>query len=254
VTEAVAGSVISGIKTTAVKDSDDYIINGTKIFITNGDVASTVVIFAAIPALGKRGMTAFIIEDGMKGFRKGKKYDKVGMRAATQCELIFEDCRVPTENRLGEEGQGMKVCLQTLDRGRLGIAAQALGIARAVLEESTAYARQRVQFGAPIGQHQAIAWKLAEMATDLEAARLLTYQAAYLCDRGLPFTTQAAMAKMAASELCMRAAVDGIQIFGGIGYMMDSPMQRHFRDAKLTTIYEGTSEVQRMVISRSLLK
>jgi len=254
ITESDAGSDISRIKTTAVREENHYILNGVKVFITDGDVAGTVIVFANIPALGKRGMTAFIVDDSMPGFIKGQKYDKVGMRASTQSELIFENCRVPVENRLGEEGQGMKICLATLDRGRIGIAAQALGITRAVLEEASLHASQRVQFGGPIGQNQAISWKLAEMATDLEAARLLTYQAACLCDQKLPFTTQAAMAKLFATELAMRASIDGIQIFGGIGYMMDSPMQRHFRDAKLTTIYEGTSEVQHMVISRSLLK
>ncbi len=254
ITEMDAGSDISRIKTTAVRDGDHYILNGVKIFITNGDVAGTVVVFANIPALDKKGMTAFIVEEGTPGFKKGKKYDKLGMRAATQCRLIFKNCRVPVANRLGAEGEGMKICLSTLDRGRIGIAAQALGITRAVLEEASLYASQRVQFNGPIGQNQAIAWKLAEIATDLDAARLLTYQAAYLCDAGLPFTTQAAMAKLFATELCMRAAVDGIQIYGGRGYMMDSPMQRHFRDAKLTTIYEGTSEVQHMVIARSVLK
>ena len=254
ITEADAGSDISGIKTTAVRDGDSYIINGSKAFITNGDVAGTVVIFAGIPALGKRGMTSFIIEDGMPGFIKGKKYDKLGMRALTNCELLFDNCRVPVENRLGEEGQGMKICLSTLDRGRIGVGAQGVGIARAVLERSAAYAKQRVQFGAPIAQNQAISWMLADIATQLEAARLLVYKAAYLADRGEPFTQIAAMAKLYATELGMKAATEGIQIHGGYGYMMDSPMQRFFRDAKLTTIYEGTSEVQRMVISRSVLQ
>ncbi|MDD5191259.1 MAG: acyl-CoA dehydrogenase family protein, partial [Dehalococcoidales bacterium] len=203
ITEPDAGSDISRIKTTAVLDGDHYVLNGAKIFITNGDVAGTVIVFAVIPSLGKRGMTAFIVEDGMNGFAKGKKYDKVGMRASTQSELVFENCRVPVANRLGVEGQGMRICLHTLDRGRIGIAAQALGITRAVLEEASLYASQRVQFGGPIGQNQAIAWKLAEMATDLEAARLLTYQAAFLCDAGLPFTKEASMAKMFATELCM---------------------------------------------------
>jgi len=254
ITEADAGSDISRIKTTAVRDGDDYVINGSKVFITSGDVAGAVIVFANIPALGKKGMTAFLVEEGMKGFIKGKKYDKVGMRASSQAELYFENCRVPAANRLGEEGQGMKVCLSTLDRGRIGIAAQALGITQAVLESASLYASQRVQFGGPIGQNQAIAWKLAEIATGLEAAPLLTYQAAYLCDAKQSFPSQAAMAKLFATELAMRASIDGIQIFGGIGYMMDSPMQRHFRDAKLTTIYEGTSEVQHMVIARSVLK
>ncbi|MFC1995186.1 acyl-CoA dehydrogenase family protein [Chloroflexota bacterium] len=254
ITEAEAGSDIGAIKSTAVRNGDSYILNGTKVFMTNGDVSSTAVVFANVPELGTRGMTAFIIEDGMPGFTKGKKYNKVGMRAATNCDYIFEDCPVPVENRLGEEGQGMKICLATLDHGRMGIAAQAIGITQAVLEKSIEYSKQRVQFGAPISQNQAISFALADMATQLEAARLLTYKAASLADRGEPFTIYAAMAKLTATELCMQASVQGIQIFGGYGYMMESPMQRYFRDAKLTTIYEGTSEVQRMVISRALLR
>jgi butyryl-CoA dehydrogenase len=253
VTEPDAGSDIGAIKSTALLDGDFYVLNGNKIFMTNGDVASTAIVFANVPKLGKRGMTAFIIEEGMPGFSKGKKYNKLGMRAATNGDFIFENCRVPMENRLGEEGQGMKICLSTIDRGRIGIAAQTIGITRAVLEKSIEYSKQRVQFGAPIGQNQAVAWMLADIATQLEAARLLVYKAAFLCDRGEPFTVYAAMAKLYASELAMRASIDGIQIFGGYGYMMDSPMQRYFRDAKLTTIYEGTSEVQRMIISRNLL-
>jgi len=254
ITEAEAGSDIGNIQTTAVKDGDAYILNGAKTFITNGDVCDIVVVFTNIPQLEKRGMTAFIVEEGTPGFTKGKKFDKLGMRAATNAELIFEDCRLPAANRLGEEGQGMKICLATLDHGRIGIAAQAVGITQAVLDKAADYAKQRIQFGVPIGQNQAIAWMLADIATQLEAARLLTYQAACSADQGLPFTKQAAMAKLSASELAMRAATQGIQIFGGYGYMMDSPMQRYFRDAKLTEIYEGTSEVQRMVISRALLK
>ncbi|MFH1383290.1 MAG: acyl-CoA dehydrogenase family protein [Chloroflexota bacterium] len=254
ITEPEAGSDIAAIKTTAVKEGDVYILNGNKVFITNGDVADTAVVFANIPALGKRGMTAFIVEKGTPGFSQGKKYDKLGMRAATNAELAFEDCRIPASNRIGEEGQGMKMCLATLDRGRIGIAAQALGITQAVLEKSVEYSKQRVQFGVPINHNQAIQWMLADMATQLEAARLLTYKAAFLADRGEPFSACAAMAKLTATELCMQAATQGIQILGGYGYMMDSPMQRYFRDAKLTTIYEGTSEVQRMVIARSLLQ
>jgi butyryl-CoA dehydrogenase len=254
ITEPEAGSDIASIKATAVRDGDSYILNGTKVFMTNGDVADTAIVFANVPELGSRGMTVFVVEDGTPGFTKGKKYDKLGMRAATNADFILEDCRVLLENRLGEEGQGMRICLAILDRGRIGIAAQTLGITRAVLEKSTDYSKQRMQFGAPIGQNQAISWMLADMATQLEAARLLTHKAAFLADQGEPFTLYAAMAKLTASELCMKAATQGIQIFGGYGYMMDSPMQRYFRDAKLTTIYEGTSEVQRMVISRSLLR
>ena len=254
ITEPEAGSDIASIKATAVREGDSYILNGTKVFMTNGNVANTAIVFANVPELGNRGMTAFIVEDGTPGFTKGKKYDKLGMRAATNADFIFEDCRVPVENRLGEEGQGMRICLAILDRGRIGIAAQTLGITRAVLEKSIDYSKQRIQFGATIGQNQAISWMLADMATQLEAARLLTHKAAFLADQGEPFTVYAAMAKLTASELCMKAATQGIQIFGGYGYMMDSPMQRYFRDAKLTTIYEGTSEVQRMVVSRSLLR
>ncbi len=254
ITESEAGSDITAIKCTAVRDADSYVLNGTKIFITNGDVADTVIVFANVPELGTRGMTAFIIEDGMPGFTRGKKYNKLGMRAGTNADLIFTDCRVSAENRLGEEGQGMRICLASLDRGRIGIAAQSVGITQAVLEKATEYSKQRIQFGAPISQNQAISWMLADMATQLEAARLLTYKAAFLADQGEPFTVYAAMAKLAASELCMQASTQGIQIHGGYGYMMDSPMQRYFRDAKLTTLYEGTSEVQRMVISRSLLR
>jgi len=254
VTEPEAGSDIGNIQTTAVRDGDDYILNGAKIFITNGDVCDTVVVFARIPQLEKRGMTAFIVEKDTPGFIKGKKFNKLGMRAGTAAELIFEDCRLPAANRLGEEGQGMKIALAAIDYGRIGIAAQGLGLTQAVLDKTVDYAKERVQFGIPIGKNQAIAWMLADIATQLEGARLLNYQTAYLVDQGVPFGKQSAMAKLSAGELAMRAATQGIQIFGGYGYMMDSPMQRYFRDAKLIEIYEGTSEVQRIVISRALLK
>jgi butyryl-CoA dehydrogenase len=254
ITEAEAGSDVASIKSTAVKDGNHYILNGTKLFITNGDVCDVAVVFANIPQLGKRGMTAFIVENGMPGFSKGQKYNKVGMHAATNADLVFEDCRVPVENRLGEEGQGMKICLATLDHGRIGIAAQAAGITRAVLEKAIEYSKQRIQFGTPIGQNQSIRWMLADIATRLEAARLLIYKAAALSDQKESFSVYAAMAKLTATELCMEASVKGIQVFGGYGYMMESPMQRYFRDAKLTEIYEGTSEVQRMVISNQIYK
>jgi len=253
ITEAEAGSDIGNIQSSAVKDGNSYILNGTKLFITNGDVCDTAVIFANVPELGKRGMTAFIVEMGTPGFTKGKRYDKLGMRAATNAELVFTDCRIPVANRLGEEGQGMRICLEILDHGRIGIAAQALGITRAVLDKAADYAKQRVQFGTPISQNQGIAWRLADIVTELEAARLLTYQAATLADRGARFTKEAAMAKLYATELAMRASTVGIQVFGGYGYMMDSAMQRYFRDAKLTEIYEGTSEIQRIIISRAFL-
>ena len=253
-TEPEAGSDLGNIQTTAVKDGDHYILNGTKIFITNGDVCGTVLVLANIPELGKRGMTVFIVEEGTPGYSKGKKYDKLGMRAATNADQVLEDCRVPAANRLGEEGQGMRIFLEILDHGRIGIAAQAMGITQAVLDKAVEYSKERVQFGSPIGQNQGISWRLADIATQLEAARLLTHKAAFLADQGQPFRTQAAMAKLQASELAMTATTFGIQIYGGYGYMMESPMQRYFRDAKLTTIYEGTSEVQHLVISRDLSK
>ncbi len=254
ITESEAGSDIASIKSTAIRQGNHYVLNGTKVFITNGDVCDTAIVFANIPELGKRGMTAFIVETGMPGYIKGKKYDKLGMRAGTNCDLVFNDCHVPVENRLGEEGQGMSICLSILDYGRIGIAAQGVGITQAVLNKAVSYARERIQFGSPIANNQGISWKLSDIFTQLEAARLLTYKAAWLADRKEPFSLYAAMAKLTATELAMKASTDGIQIMGGYGYMMDSPMQRYFRDAKLTTIYEGTSEVQRMVISRALLR
>ena len=254
ITESEAGSDVSNVQMTAVKDDDGYILNGTKIFITNGDVCDLVLLFANVPELGERGMTAFLVEAGTPGYSKGKKYDKLGMRAATNADQVFEDCRVSAANRLGDEGQGMRIFLELIDHGRIGIAAQANGITQAILERATEYAKNRKQFGAPIASYQAIGWRLADIYTELEAARLLTYQAAWLADNGQPFRTQAAMAKLYATELAMRATTLGIQVFGGYGYMMDSPVQRYFRDAKLTEIYEGTSEVQRMVISAALFR
>jgi alkylation response protein AidB-like acyl-CoA dehydrogenase len=253
ITEPDAGSDIGSISTRAVKDGDSYILNGQKTFITCGNVCDMAVVFAMVPELAPRGMTAFIVEYGTEGFSKGEQFKKLGMHAATNCEFFFEDCRIPANNRLGEEGKGMRIALATLDHGRIGIAAQAVGIAQAVLDKSVEYSKTRIQFGTPISKNQAISWKLADMATEIEAARFLYYHAAYLADNGKPFSTNAAMAKLYASELAMKAATWGIQIFGGYGYMMEYPMQRYFRDAKLTEIYEGTSEVQRMVISRAVL-
>lgn len=254
ITESEAGSDVSNLQMTAARDGDGYILNGAKIFITNGDVCDLVLLFANMPALGERGMTAFLVEAGTPGYSKGKKYDKLGMRAATNADQVLEDCRVPAANRLGDEGRGMRIFLELIDHGRIGIAAQANGITQAILERTVEYAKSRKQFGAPIASYQAIGWRLADMYTELEAARLLTYQAAWLADNGQPFRTPAAMAKLYATELAMRASTLGVQVFGGYGYMMDSPMQRYFRDAKLTEIYEGTSEVQRMVISAALFR
>ena len=254
ITESEAGSDVSSVQMTATRDGENYVLNGTKIFITNGDVCDVVLLFANVPELGERGMTAFLVEADMPGYSKGKKYDKLGMRAATNADQVLEDCRVPSANRLGDEGRGMRIFLELIDHGRIGIAAQANGITGAILERAVDYAKSRKQFGAPLASYQAIGWRLADMYTELEAARLLTYQAAWLADNGQSFRTQAAMAKLYATELAMRASTLGIQVFGGYGYMMDSPMQRYFRDAKLTEIYEGTSEVQRMVISASLFR
>jgi len=231
ITESEAGSDVSKVKTTAIKDGNNYILNGTKIFITHGDVCDVVLVFAAIPQLGRKGMTAFAVETGMPGYTKGKKYDKLGTRAATNADQVFEDCRVPVANRIGEEGQGWQIAMQILDHGRIGIAAEALGITQAVLDKAVEYTKKRVQFGGPISQNQGISWRLADIATELDAARMLTHRAASLADSGKPFRKEAAMAKLYASELAMRATTLGIQTFGGYGYMMDSPMQRFFRDA-----------------------
>ena len=254
ITEAEAGSDIANIKTTAVRDGDFYVLNGSKLFITNGPVCDTIVVFASVPELAPRGMTAFIVEADMPGFSRSPQYEKVGMKGASNAELIFTDLRVPAANRLGDEGRGMKICLGTLDEGRIGIAAQAVGISQAVLEHCAEYAKERKQFGKPIGENQGIQWMLVDMACQVESARLLLYRAARTMDEGANPAKAAAMAKLVATETCMDTAVKGIQIFGGYGYMMDSPMQRYFRDAKLTQIYEGTSEVQRMVIARDLLR
>jgi butyryl-CoA dehydrogenase len=252
-TEPGAGSDVSKMQLKAIRDGNDYILNGQKTFISNGEVCETAIVFASIPELEPRGVTAFVVEVGMPGFSKGKKFKKLGMRAATTAELFFEDCRVPAANRIGEEGKGLRIALSTLDRGRIGIAAQAVGIARAVLANCIQYSKERIQYDAPIAKNQAISFRLADMATEIEAGRYLYYKAAYLADKGERFTTNAAMAKVYCSELAMKAATLGIQIFGGYGYMMEYPMQRYFREAKLTEIYEGTSEVQRIIISRDVL-
>ena len=254
ITEAEAGSDIANIKTTAIRDGDSYVLNGSKLFITNGPVCDAVVVFAGIPELAPRGMTAFIVESDMPGFSRGPQYEKLGMRGATNAELIFTDMRVPAANRLGAEGKGMRICLGTLDEGRIGIAAQAVGISQAVLEHCVEYVKERKQFGKTLGEQQAIQWMLVDMACQIESSRLLLYRAARTMDEGANAVKAAAMAKLIATDTCMDIATKGIQIFGGYGYMMDSPMQRYFRDAKLTQIYEGTSEVQRMVIIRDLLR
>ncbi|HJX70246.1 MAG TPA: acyl-CoA dehydrogenase family protein, partial [Dehalococcoidia bacterium] len=254
-TEPGAGSDVASLETTAVRQGNEYILNGTKIFITNGAEADTVVTFATIDKSKRhRGITAFIVERGTPGFSLSRKEDKLGIRASSTAELLYEDCHVPVENRLGEEGQGFQVAMEAIDSSRITVAAQAVGIARAAFEASLKFAKDRQQFGGPIANNQAIQWKLADMATFVNAARLLTYQAAYLKDQGLPFVKEAAMAKLFAGEAAMNITTQAIQVHGGYGYTKEYPVERFFRDAKITEIYEGTSEMQRMTIAKNLLR
>ncbi|MED3861778.1 acyl-CoA dehydrogenase [Priestia megaterium] len=252
-TEPSAGSDAGGMRTLAVKAGEDYILNGSKIFITNGGEADIYVVFARIDPNEKR-TSAFIIEKDMPGFSVGKKEKKLGIRSSPTTEIIFEDCRVPKENLLGNEGEGFKVAMMTLDGGRNGIAAQAVGIAQGALDAAVAYAKERQQFGKPIISQQGIAFKLADMATSIEAARLLTYQAAWLESQGLPYGKESAMSKLYAGDTAMKVATEAVQVFGGYGYTKDYPVERFMRDAKITQIYEGTQEIQRLVISRYLAK
>lgn len=254
-TEPSAGSDAASLKTTAVKEGNEYVLNGTKIFITNGYHAGIYVIFAATDkSKGTRGISAFIVEKGTPGFTFGKKEHKMGIRASSTYELVFEDCRIPAENLLGEEGQGFKIVMMTLDGGRIGIAAQALGIAQGAYEQAINYSKIREQFGKPISANQGLQWMLADMATQIEAARLLVYKAAYLKDNKQPYSKEAAMAKLYASETAMAVTTKAVQIFGGYGYTREYPVERMMRDAKITEIYEGTSEVQRIVIAANILK
>ncbi|MDH6651822.1 UNVERIFIED_ORG: alkylation response protein AidB-like acyl-CoA dehydrogenase [Bacillus sp. PvP124] len=252
-TEPSAGSDAGGMRTLAVKDGEDYILNGSKIFITNGGEADIYVVFARIDPNEKR-TSAFIIEKDMLGFSVGKKEKKLGIRSSPTTEIIFEDCRVPKENLLGNEGEGFKVAMMTLDGGRNGIAAQAVGIAQGALDAAVAYAKERQQFGKSIISQQGIAFKLADMATSIEAARLLTYQAAWLESQGLPYGKESAMSKLYAGDTAMKVTTEAVQVFGGYGYTKDYPVERFMRDAKITQIYEGTQEIQRLVISRYLAK
>ena len=254
-TESTAGTDAAAGQATARLDGDSYILNGTKIFITNAGEAEVNLVFAMTdPEKGSRGMSAFIVEKDTPGLSFGKKERKMGLRSSPTLEIILEDCRVPRDNLLGKEGEGLKIALSTLDGGRNGIAAQAVGIAQGALEEAVAYARTREQFGRPIADFQAISFMLADMGTKVEAARLLTYQAAFLENEGLPYGKASAMAKLFASEAAMEVTTKAVQIFGGYGYTRDYPVERFMRDAKITEIYEGTSEAQRMVISRYLLR
>ncbi|WP_019121045.1 acyl-CoA dehydrogenase [Brevibacillus massiliensis] len=254
-TEPGSGSDSAGMRTTAVKDGDHYVLNGNKIFITNGGDAEIYIVFAVTdPTLKHKGITAFIVEKGTPGFSMGKKEKKLGIRSSPTLEVIFENARIPAENRLGAEGEGFKIAMMTLDGGRNGIAAQALGIAQGAYEHALAYAKERHQFGKPIASLQAIQFKLAEMATKIEAARLLTYQAAWLEDQGLPYGKASAMSKLFAGDTAMEVTIEAVQVFGGYGYTREYPVERFMRDAKITQIYEGTNEIQRVVISNYLLK
>ncbi|WP_096203018.1 acyl-CoA dehydrogenase [Bacillus sp. FJAT-45350] len=253
-TEPGAGSDVANMKTTAKVDGDDYILNGSKIFITNGGVADIYVVFAVTDAEKRhKGVTAFIVESDMPGFSVGKKEKKLGIRSSPTTEIIFEDVRVPKANVLGKEGEGFKIAMMTLDGGRNGIAAQALGIAQGALDAAVDYAKERKQFGKSIGAQQGIAFKLADMATKIEASRLLTYQAAWNESQGIPYGKESAMSKLFAGDTAMEVTIEAVQVFGGYGYTKDYPVERYMRDAKITQIYEGTNEIQRLVISKMLL-
>jgi alkylation response protein AidB-like acyl-CoA dehydrogenase len=255
-TEAGAGSDPAALRTSAVRDGNEWIISGEKKFITSGNVASYAVI-AAITEKGEgyKGISSFVLDlENTPGFKVGHVEDKLGINASGTAELVFEDARLPADALLGSEGEGFKQMLTTLDGGRIGIASQAVGIGRAVLEEALEYGKTREQFGKPITSFQAIQWKLADMATELDAAELMTLRAAWLEDNGKPFEKAAAMAKMYASDVTMRASIEGVQILGGYGYCKEYPMERHMRDAKICQIYEGTNEIMRLVIAHNLIK
>ncbi len=254
-TEPEAGSDAQNQRTTALRDGDSYVMNGTKNFITNGQVADTFVVYAKTdPEAGHRGISCFIVDGDSEGLERGKKENTMGIRASSTCSLFFNNVRVPAENLLGEEGSGFKVALSTLDGGRIGIASQALGIGQAALSEATRYSQERTTFGKPIATLQAIQWMLADSVTEVEAARLLTYKAAKKKDSGERCSMEAAMAKLAASRMAVNVADRAVQVHGGYGYIKEYPVERYYRDAKITEIYEGTSEIQRLVIARNLLK
>ena len=254
-TEPASGSDAGAMKTSAKEDGDHYVLNGSKVFITNGGIADIYIVFAVTdPESKHKGTTAFIVEKDFEGFSVGKKEKKLGIRSSPTTEIIFDNCRVPKENVLGELGQGFKIAMQTLDGGRNGIAAQAVGIAQGALDASVAYAKEREQFGKPIVTNQGVSFKLADMATSIEASRLLTYQAAWLETNKLPYSKESAMAKLMAGDTAMKVTVEAVQVFGGYGYTKDYPVERFMRDAKITQIYEGTQEIQRLVISRMVTK
>lgn len=254
-TEPGAGTDAAGQQTIAVLEGDHYVLNGSKIFITNGGVADVFVIFAMTDkSKGTKGISAFIVERSFKGFSSGKIEDKMGIRASSTTELIMEDCIVPKENLVGKEGKGFGIAMKTLDGGRIGIAAQALGIAEGAMEEAVNYMKERKQFGRSLTAFQGLQWYLAEMDVKIEAARHLVYKAAWLKDNGKPYSVDAARAKLFAAETAMEVTTKAVQLFGGYGYTREYPVERMMRDAKITEIYEGTSEVQRMVIAGNLLK
>jgi butyryl-CoA dehydrogenase len=254
-TEPMSGSDAAEMRTVAVKRGGEYVLDGSKNYITNGPQADTILVFAMTDREKRhKGISAFLVPADAKGFTRGKPDDKVGIRASGSCTVFFEGCAIPERCRLGAEGEGFKIAMATLDGGRIGIGAQALGIARAALEESIAYAKERHAFGQPIAQLQAIQFMLADMATELDAARLLVWRAATLKDRGVRHSAESAMAKLFASEMSERVTSKAIQIHGGLGYMKDCDAERHWRDSRVTEIYEGTSEIQRLVISASVLK
>jgi len=253
-TEASAGSDAAGMRTTATRTSDGWVLNGSKSFITHGKIGGVMVVVAVTDrAKGHRGISGFVVDHGTPGMSAGKKENKLGMRASDTSEVVFQDCRIPASALVGDEGQGFINTLQVLDAGRIGIAALSVGLAQGAYEAARNYAKERRQFGQPIASFQAIQWKLADNATRIEAARLLTYRAAYLKDRGIRMTRESAMAKLYASEIAVKAADDGVQIHGGYGFVKDYPAEKYFRDVKLVTIGEGTSEIQRLVIARQLL-
>jgi alkylation response protein AidB-like acyl-CoA dehydrogenase len=253
--EPASGSDAAAMRTSARRDGDAWVLNGTKNFITNGASADVAIVFAQTDAPARhRGIAAFIVEKGTPGFSVGKLEHKLGIRGSDTAQLVFQECRVPAANLLGKVGEGFKIALSTLDGGRVSIAAQAVGIARACLEDSLAYAKEREAFGKKIVEFQAIQWKLADMATEIDAARLLVWRAATLKDRGEDHVLAAAQAKLFASDVAVRAARECVQIFGGYGYLTDFPAERHYRDAKITEIYEGTSEIMNLVIAEEILK
>ena len=255
ITESGAGSDIAALETTATRHNNGYILNGTKIFISHSSEAEIILVFATIDkSLRHQGITGFIVEKGAPGFSVGRLEDKMGIRASPTAELIFEDCFVPAENRLGKEGQGFRIALDAIYAGRTSVAAMAVGIAQGAFDKALAYAKERKQFGQPIANFQTIQWMLADMATQIDAARLLTYRAAYHQDKGLPFIKESCMAKLFAAEATMFVTSKAIKMHGGYGYTKEYHVERYFRDARITRIYDGTDEMQRLTITRQFLR